>query len=253
VSAVLTHRYNTGVFLQSSYTFARDLSDGEGDNPSGNPGENGPSVEDRFNVRANYGNVMFNRKQRWLTTATIDLPFGRGKKFGGGMNRATDMFLGGWQTNHIILVQSGPFLTPWYNGSNDPSGTNAPHRYGQQHPDRLAASACNGLSITQGQKYNDSCFYYGWTGAIGRFGNSGVGLFPGPGTVVWSGGVAKVFPIADRLHMRFDATFSNLLNHPNLAPPNMVVNSQAFGTISSVQSVEGAGARTGQFSLRLDF
>lgn len=253
LNLVLTHRYNSGVFLQSSYTFSRDLSSAEGDNPSGNPGENGPSVEDRFHVRALYGNVMFNRDQRWLTTASIDLPFGRGKKFGGGMSRAADELLGGWQTNHIILVQTGPFLTPWYNGSNDPSGTNAPHRYGSQHSDRLAASACNGLTISQGQVFDNNCFFYGWPGAIGRFGNAGVGLFTGPGTVVWNGGVAKVFPIAERLRMRFDATFSNLLNHPNLAPPNMVVNSSAFGSISSVQPVEGAGARTGQFSLRLDF
>lgn len=169
------------------------------------------------------------------------------------MSRAADALLGGWQTNNIILLQSGPFLTPWYNGSNDPSGTNAPGRYNSQHPDRLPASACNGLTISQGQVFDNNCFFYGWPGAIGRFGNAGVGLFTGPGTAVWSSGIGKIFSITERVRMRFDATFSNVLNHPNLAPPNMVANSSAFGVISSVQPVEGAGARTGQFSLRLDF
>lgn len=253
INLVVTHRYNAGVFLQSSYTFSRDLSDAEGDNPAGYQGENGPSLENRFDVRADYGNVAFNREQRWLTTATIDLPFGRGKRFGSGMNRAADLILGGWQTNHILLLQTGPYLTPWYNGSNDPSGTNAPNRYNSQRPDRLPASACSGLSASQGKMFDNNCFFFGWPGAIGRFGNSGVGILNGPGTAVWSSGLAKTFVLTERLRMRFDATFSNLLNRPNLAPPNMVVNSSAFGVISAVQQVEGAGARTGQLSLRLDF
>lgn len=249
----LTHRYQGGVFLQSSYTFSKDLSNAEGDNPSGYQGENGPSLEDRFNVQANYGNVAFNRTQRWLTTATVDLPFGRGKKFGADMNRVADLFLGGWQTNQIIVLQSGPFLTPWYNGSHDPSGTNAPNRYNSQRPDRLPASACDGLTIAQGQVFHNNCFFYGWPGAIGRFGNSGVGLFTGPGTEVWSAGLGKVFPLTERLRMRFETTFSNVLNHANLAQPNMVSNSSAFGSINAVQTAEGAGARAAQFALRLDF
>ncbi len=253
LETVVTHRYSSGVFLQSSYTWAKNLSDAEGDNPSGYSGENGPSTENRFDLGANYGNVAFSRRHRWLTTATIDLPFGRGKRFGTNMNRFADSLLGGWQTTHIILFQTGPFLTPYYNGSNDPSGTNAPNRYNTQRPDRLPASACDGLTISEGQVFDNNCFYYGWPGAIGRFGNSGVGILTGPGTAVWSGGFGKVFPVNERLRLRLDATFTNLLNHPNFGTPNMVVNSSSFGVINTLQPTEGSGARTTQFSLRLDF
>ncbi len=253
LETVVTHRYSSGVFLQSSYTWAKNLSDAEGDNPSGYTSENGARVENRYDLGANYGDVAFSRRHRWLTTATIDLPFGRGRKFGAGMNRFSDLLLGGWQTTDIILFQTGPFLTPYYGGSNDPSGTNAPNRYNTQRPDRLPASACNGFTISQGQLLDNNCFYYGWTGAIGRFGNSGVGILNGPGTVVWSGGLGKFFPVNERLRFRLDATFTNLLNHPNFGVPNMVANSGSFGLISSLQPTEGAGARTTQLSLRLDF
>jgi hypothetical protein len=169
------------------------------------------------------------------------------------MNRFADSLLGGWQTTDIILFQTGPFLTPYYNGSNDPSGTNAPNRYGVQRPDRLPASACDGLSTSEGQVFGNSCFFYGWSGPIGRFGNSGVGILTGPGTAVWSGGLGKFFPVTERMRFRLDATFTNLLNHPNFGTPNMGANSSSFGLISSLQATEGTGARTTQLSLRFDF
>ena len=56
------------------------------------------------------------------------------------------------------------------------------------------------------------------------------------------------------MRLRFETTATNVLNHPNFAPPNMTANSSSFGVISSLQGgSEGAGARTLQLALRLDF
>lgn len=255
LEVVATHRYSSGVFLQSSYTWAKDLSNGEGDAPNaGYNAENGPRVSNRFDLGAVYGNVSFARRHRWLTTATIDLPFGRHRRFGSSWNTASEFLLGGWRTTHIFLLQTGPYLTPYYSGGNDPSGTNTPRRgVGTLRPDRLPASACSGLSITEGQVFDNNCFYYGWPAPIGRFGNSGVGILQGPGTVLWSAALSKNFPIREPVLMRFEASFTNLPNHVNLGTPNMTANSSSFGVISSVQNPEGAAARTVQFGLRLDF
>jgi hypothetical protein len=254
LETVVTHRFNGGVFLQSTYTWSKDLSDAEGDNASSYQPENGPRVMNRFDLGGDYGNVPFARRHRWLTTATVDLPFGHGRRFGGNINPFEEAILGGWSTNHIIILQTGPYLTPNYSGANDPSGTNASGRgNGSQRPDRLPASACAGFPISEGRLLDNSCFFYGWPGPIGRFGNSGVGILTGPGTALWSAGLSKNFPIKERLRMRFEATFTNLLNHPNLGVPNMVANSSSFGIISTVQNTEGAGARNTQLALRLDF
>jgi hypothetical protein len=82
--------------------------------------------------------------------------------------------------------------------------------------------------------------------------------------VTVAGGLSKVFSLRERARVRFEATFTNILNHPNFAPPgSMDVSSlsqfggntatSSFGVIQSVQSSANSGNRIGQLSLRLDF
>src|SRR5262249_55447553 len=88
----------------------------------------------------------------------------------------------------------------------------------------------------------------------GRIGNAGVGILVGPGTVAVSGGLAKSFALREGVRLRFEATFTNLPNHPNFAPPATDVTTPAtFGKTTTVQTAENAGNRTGQLSLRLTF
>jgi hypothetical protein len=254
LQTVVTHRFSAGFFIQSSWTWAKNLSDAEGDHPTGFGGDGSSGrLEDRFNLAANYGDVSFTRRHRWLTTAVVDIPVGRGMKYGSTMNPILNGIIGGWRTSNIIIFQTGPYLTPYYSGSADPSGSNAPGREGIQRPDRLPASACSGLALSVGQAFGGNCFYYGWPGPIGRFGNSGVGIITGPGTAVWDFGLSKNFRLTESLKLRFESTFTNLPNHVNYAVPNTAANSSSFGSISGVQTAEGASARTIQFALRLDF
>lgn len=249
----VTHRFSAGLFVQSTWTWAKNLSDGEGDVQNTNfNGEYGARLMNHFDIPADYGNVAFTRRHRWLTTAVADIPVGRGMKYGSSMNRVLDGIVGGLRTTNIIVLQTGPYITPQYSGSLDPSGTDGPGREGQQRPDRLPASACSGLSAAK--LFQGSCLSYGWPATpIGRFGNAGFGIFTGPGTAVWNFGLSKNFRLTEGLKLRFESTFSNFLNHVNYAVPNMTVNSGSFGTISGIQTAEGTGARTIQFALRLDF
>jgi hypothetical protein len=76
----------------------------------------------------------------------------------------------------------------------------------------------------------------------------------GPGTVAIAGGVSKTFAISERVRVKFESTFTNLPNHLNYAPPSVDVSSPAtFGKITSVQSSENSGNRTGQLALRVEF
>ena len=251
----VTHRFSAGLFVQSTWTWAKNLSDGEGDVLNNNfQSEYGGRVINHFDLPANYGNVAFTRRHRWLTTAVFDIPVGRGMKYGSSMNSVLDGIVGGWRTSNIIVLETGPYITPQYGGSLDPSGTDAPGRQGQQRPDLLPASACSGMDQSGEKLYDGSCLFYGWPATpIGRFGNAGFGIFGGPGTAVWNFGLSKNFRLTEALKLRFECTSTNILNHVNYAIPNMTVNSSAFGTISGVQTAEGTGARNVQFALRLDF
>jgi hypothetical protein len=54
--------------------------------------------------------------------------------------------------------------------------------------------------------------------------------------------------------VRFESTFTNVLNHTNFAPPaTQIDNTATFGVLSAPQTAENAGNRTGQLALRVDF
>jgi hypothetical protein len=59
--------------------------------------------------------------------------------------------------------------------------------------------------------------------------------------------------MTEKLHLRLESTFTNLPNHPNFNPPSVIINNPQFGKLTSVQSGENAGNRTGQVAARLDF
>ena len=83
-----SHRFQKGLQLNSSWTFAEALADNQG--PANNErrfaGEKGgaraTSILDRH---VDFGNVYGTRRNRWNTTMVYDLPFGRGKQFGSSM------------------------------------------------------------------------------------------------------------------------------------------------------------------------
>jgi hypothetical protein len=87
----------------------------------------------------------------------------------------------------------------------------------------------------------------------GPVGNCGVGILEGPGTTTIAAGLAKTLHLTERFRLRFEGTFTNLLNHPNFAAPPTSVISSSFGVVQSVQFAENSGNRAGQLSLRLDF
>jgi len=179
-------------------------------------------------------------------------PFGRGRKFLGNSNRAVDALLGGWQLSTITLVETGPYETPWdSNPSDSQANLNEVGRNAIVRPDQIGS--CNLSNPGPNGWFNMAAFVPTPAGA-GRPGNAGVGVCEGPGTVTIAGGLSKTFSITEKLKMRFDATFTNLLNHPNFAAPPTDISSPAtFGVTQTVQSAENGGNRVGQMSLRLDF
>ena len=86
-----------------------------------------------------------------------------------------------------------------------------------------------------------------------QFGNLGRNALRGP-SFTWSDlYLTKWFALTERVKLRIDGQFFNLFNHPNYAVPNTTFNTSAFGTISALQSAEGAGPRTIQGTFRVSF
>ncbi len=259
----LTHRMRSGLTFDGSWTWAKNLSDAAGPAPSGWSSETGGGrVTNSLNRRGDRGNVYATRRHRWLTTVGYALPAGRGRAYMANMNPVADAIIGGWRLSSIFLVQTGPYLTPTMSGG-DPSGTNGSSR-GTQRPDRVgdgslanptadawfdrASFVCPGRAAGASNQYNCNVT------PIARFGNAGVGTLVGPGTINLSMGFGKDFRITERVKAKFEATFTNLPNHPNLSDPSTLnVTSSSFGRITSARGADSGGNRTGQMSLRIEF
>ncbi len=283
LEAELHRRLSNGLSFDSSYTFAKNLSDNQGTFTNFNgPGfvdeQGGYNPTDSFDRHLDYGNVGGTRRHRWLSTAIYELPVGRGRHFGSGMSRLSDLAVGGWQLSNILLLQSGTFLTAYLpNGSVDPSGTGSGTYVGgaAQRPDRVAdgnssrhdrnhwfnnnAFACPGqvgyssLAPTDATGGVTPCTVGVGSAPIGRFGTESVGDLRGPGTVSLSSGLSKSFVLVEGVRLRAEGTFTNVLNHTNLADPQTDISQANFGQITQSRGSDFGGNRTGQLSLRLEF
>jgi hypothetical protein len=248
----VTHKTGHGLFFQANYTWARDLSDAQGDAPAGYGAETnyGLAVVDRFDIGLDRGNVAGARRQRFLLTGTYDLPFGQGRRWSSSFRPLNAVF-GGWSLNTITLLETGPYLTPTISCTFDQTNTDPVAAGSVCRPD-LVGNAIP-ANRTRGDYFNINAFAPTPAGAA-RIGDAGVGILEGPGTIAVNGGLSKVMQLSERLRLRFEATFTNALNHTNFAPPaTNVSNPNTFGVLQSAQTAEYGGNRTGQLALRLEF
>lgn len=281
LQAEVTRRFTKGLSFNSAYTLAKNLADNQGSYANFNSAgfvdeQGGYSATDSTNRHLDYGNVAATRRHRSLTTAIFELPVGRGRHFGSSMGRFADLAVGGWQISNIFLWQSGPFLTAYLPaGTIDPSGTGSGTYVGgaAQRPDRVAnpnnsqhdrnswfnneAFACPGrvgyASLAPGKLDHTPCDVGTGTLPIGRYGTESVGDLHGPGTISLSSGLSKSFTLVEGVRLRAEGSFTNILNHTNLADPQLDVTQSNFGQITQSRGSDFGGNRTGQLSLRVEF
>ena len=252
VTAELNKRMTQGLQLNASYTLARNQSDAGGAVPSSFPGENGSTTLDLYRGNADFGDVAFTRRHRFVTTFLYPLPFGRNRAVASQVGPALDLLVGGWDVAGVGLLQSGPFLTPSFSNA-DPSGTGATVR-GFTDTQRPDCAGDGNITNPTVDAYFDRSTFVRPANNIGRFGSCAVGTLVGPGTGVFSMTVGKSFPVAPPARLRFEMAFSNLFNVENLdVPGTLNITSGSFGRITRTQPVDQAGPRTVQFSLRFSF
>jgi hypothetical protein len=248
----LNHKVGRGLTFQANYTWAKDISDAQGDAPVGYGGETnyGLAVVNRFDLAANRGNVAGARRQRFLFTGSYELPFGKGRRWSSS-SRVVNGVLGNWSLNTITLLETGPYLTPTISPAFDQTNTNPAAAGSVVRPDLIGNPIPS--NQTPGNYFNLNAFAPTPIGAA-RVGSAGVGILEAPGTIAVNGGLSKVMVLREGLKLRFEATFTNALNHTNFAPPSTNVSSPStFGILTSAQTAENGGNRTGQLALRLDF
>jgi outer membrane receptor protein involved in Fe transport len=251
-----THRVSHGLSFQANYTLAKNISDAQGsDAPTVYAGEEPYAVEiaNRYDIGYDRGNVVGMPRQRFLLTGSYQLPFGAGRTWLNQSGRIVNAVLGGWNLSTVATIQSGQWLTATMPAADDQSNTDMIER---NTGGAIARPDCVGnpyADQTSQNFFNLNAFALPPANA-GRFGSCGVGNLQGPGMINVNAGVAKVFQISEKTRVRFEATFTNVLNHTNFAPPALNVGDPStFGVLQAALPQGSGGNRTGQLALRLDF
>ena len=168
------------------------------------------------------------------------------------MNPVVDKIVGGFVLSGLALFQSGPFLT--VSTYNDPSGTG----YNLLFATGGRADTVQGVNPYQGQsiqQWINPAAFADPANNIGRFGDATNGSVQGPSTKAVSLSLLKRIYLTESVRLEIGAQVSNVFNHPNYNPPGNLNTSvpDGFGTISSLQSAEGAGPRQIQLTGRFTF
>jgi hypothetical protein len=235
--ARLEKRFSHGVTFTNAFTWSKALTDAQpfsgGDNDTGN------RVQDMFNKRADKGLAAHDYKYRFASSFLYEIPFGKGKALGAGVNTAVNHLIGGWQVNGILTLQSGFPIT--VRRAGDPLGVGTD---GAVRPDAI----CN-PNLPRGEQtlqrfFDQACF----VAPPDRFGNAGRSTVRGPGTNNWDLSIFKNREITERYRLQFRSEFFNAFNHTRWNMPGRDLGGSNFGVVTSA-----GDPRIIQFGLKLLF
>lgn len=181
--------------------------------------------------------------------STYQLPFGRKQRFGRNWGAVTDAFLGGWQMNGILTLDTG---FPLALTTTNTSASGSPNLRPNYDP---SASGCANSAVLSGsvvsrlnEYFNTACFTQP---APFTFGNVSRTLpnVRAPGERGLDFSVMKNFRLSERFTMQFNAQAFNSLNQVQFGMPNQKLSSSAFGEITS----QANSPRQLQFALKILF
>jgi carboxypeptidase family protein/TonB-dependent receptor-like protein len=240
------------ISFEGNYTFSKATDDSSAGRNAwqGNLGLDNPQLLD--NLRAEHAISANDTPHRLTGAIIVDLPVGRNRWIGGGMNRALDGIVGGWSLASVITLQSGQPLAVYM------SGDTARLADGNQRPNVACPQLRTGLSYRQaaasggGLSYlNQDCFADPGDNIPGNapryFSN-----LRGDGIGNMDTSFSKEFKIREGkvLQVRFE--MFNAFNHQRFAFPDLAYAGSevsSFGTVTSTTN----NFRRMQFGARFQF
>ncbi|MBK9170725.1 MAG: TonB-dependent receptor [Bryobacterales bacterium] len=185
-----------------------------------------------FNAPDQYANILTmipsnQARHRMTLGTTTDLPFGRGRRFGQGMNPVLNAIVGGWSTSSIFVFNTGAFL-----------------RFGQ-----LDVTGEPGSSPRTWDKWFDTSVFKQATPFTPRTNPFQYPHVTGPRYWNLDTTLSKNFDLTERFKLEFRLEGYNLTNSVMPGNPNLTVTSTQFGGITSQVNY----GREVQYTLRLHF
>lgn len=256
LQAVLKHHMSKGLDAQVAYTYSKCMSDSGGFYGTWGSTQTSHGQVGWTNIfapRMDWGPCFFDETHILSSYATYQVPVGRGKMFGNGMNRAMNAVVGGWELGAALTVHSGNAMSDFqgWGGQSEAYATNgASAEFGGDRSD------CNGPVKYQKQFTGAGVQWFDKStfsnpvpvGNQYSYGTCGQGGIRGPRYADVDLSLHKAFAVTEKYNFEFRAEAYNALNHVNLNAPDLNIESGTFGKITSAQSM-----RQFQMGLRFSF
>jgi hypothetical protein len=262
-----------GLYALVSYTWSRTFDSGFPDGDGSFPGAMYwplPGTK-----RLDWGLSQLNVNDQFTASVLYDLPFGKGKRYGGDWSAVPNAIAGGWHVNVIERATSGfpLFMTDSTNNSGvnfqwNGSSLNRPDLVGD--PNQGGTIAANPTCVAPARVhtlqnwFNPCAFEHaptptviinGVPTVVGELGNSPRAPLYGPRFVNTDFSAFKNFVVHEGYNLEFRAEFFNLFNHSQFflggGPTGMqdISSPSSFGVVNETVN----NPRVIQFALRLEF
>jgi hypothetical protein len=210
----VSRMFSSGITFNTSYTFAKAMSDVDTYNSGLSALGNAAHSADPLNPKEDWSESMFSIRHRFIMNGLFELPFGKGKMFAGDANGIKQVLLGGWAFHPLMTIQSGiPFsiltgtgVTP----SNVNDFLNSPDR------PNMTCSSSNARQGGITQYFNPLCFSLQDPGYLGNEPRNSV---RGPGFTDVDLSLTKQFKTSEKTNLEFRAEAFNIVNHPSFNLP----------------------------------
>ena len=233
------------ISFEGNYTFSKSTDDSSAGRNAwlGNLWLDNPQLLDDLKVE--HAISANDTPQRLTAAIIIDLPFGRDRWIGGGMNGVLDAIVGGWSLNSVITMQTGQPIAI-YNAAGLLVD-------GNQRPNVICPQISTGLSyrdaaMSGGSVINQDCF--------GDPGDNIPGNAPryfsnlrGDGIHNLDTSLSKEFKIRENKLLQVRAEMFNAFNHQRFAFPDVGSGDGALGQVTSTTN----NFRRMQFGARFQF
>jgi Carboxypeptidase regulatory-like domain/TonB dependent receptor len=231
-----------GLEYTLNYTYSKSLTDSSGNYAVANTTMNGSTVQDSYDLKADWGPSGMDIRHSMNFVGVYHLPFGRGQTYGGSANGALDAVFGGWKLAASALLYSGFPVTIF-----GPDNSNAFNTFGFSRANQYHKMIIRNRSIndwwgtdqsadnTINCPSNGACAY--GAAAPFTFGTAHNSTERGPGYRQVDTSLFKDFHFWRESNvLTFRADFFNIFNLASYGNPDSGITDSNFGQISSVRS-----------------
>ncbi|MFC5865457.1 carboxypeptidase regulatory-like domain-containing protein [Acidicapsa dinghuensis] len=256
LQAVFRQRLTNGLELTANYTLSKSLTDDIGFYGVSNINSGQYYQQNIYDMGAEWGPAGMDTRHNISVTGVYELPFGRGKMFGSGMNSVLDEAVGGWKLSGADVYYSGFPVTVAspanYSTLVDAfTGAARPNQLRPLHVVNKSINAYYGTEV-QGtscgpNQDNGTCVYQQQPN--NGFGALRPGSLRGPSFQNIDMSIAKTFKVWHEQRLDFRADFFNAFNIADYAAPDNTMTDSSFGQITGTVN----NNRSTQLSLKYAF